>query len=180
MLKLTIRTEEGFDSENSRFVPLETFELELEHSLFSVSKWEAFFEKPFLNDEEKTTEETLWYVRAMTLTPNVPPETFTKLSDDNIRDVNAYITSKQTATWFKNKKVAGVMARTITNEVVYGWMIALHIPFECQYWHFNRLLTLIQVCNESNTPPQKKNPRDLANERRELNRKRREASGSKG
>lgn len=180
MLKLNVRMEEGFDAEKAQFVTLSSFDLELEHSLFSVSKWESFFEKPFLNEKDKSTYETLWYVKAMALTPDVPPEVFAKLSDADVTEINTYISSKQTATWFKETPANGTLGRTITSEVVYSWMITLGIPFECQHWHFNRLLTLIKVRNEENQPPAKKSKADMARERRELNRKRREQYGTSG
>lgn len=173
MLKLTVQIEEGFDDATQSFVPTETFELELEHSLASLSKWESIFEKPFLGHNDKSPEELLAYVEIMTLTPNVPAEVYLKLSKENVQAINDYMNAKMSATWFREDPSVKSSRETITTEIIYYWMFSLQIPIECEHWHFNRLLTLIRVFNEKNAPPAKKKSRQqLAAERRALNEKR--------
>jgi hypothetical protein len=179
MLKVTVVLEEGYDEQTQEFVVMSSRELKLEHSLVSLSKWESQFEKPFLSTEEKTQDEILWYIRAMSHA-EIPPEVFAKITPGNISDIQSYISAKMTATWFKEEKAATFSREVITAELIYYWMIGLSVPFECQHWHLNRLLTLIRVCNEKNKPAKKRSARDIAAERRSINEARLKATGSRG
>lgn len=172
--------DEYYDEEKKEFFVPDEFTLELEHSLASLSKWESREEKPFLGREEKTNAETFAYIRDMVITPNVPEKVFESFTVDNLRAVNDYINAKMTATWFHEMNNRRSSQEVITAELIYYWLVAHGIPFECQHWHLNRLITLIRVCNEKNKP-QKKMPRQTAIQRqREINAARRAKHGTRG
>lgn len=179
MLKLTIVLSESYDDDKQEFVN-ETVELELEHSLVSLSKWESKHEKPFLGNKDKTNEEAIDYVRCMILTPDFDPEVLNYLNEDNLSEVNTYIEAKMTATWFRESKDNRPNREQITSELMYYWMSSYQIPWEAQYWHLNRLFTLIRVFNAKNATQEKKTPQQIAAERRALNEQRRKQNNTKG
>lgn len=181
MLNIIIPSTELFNDDTNEFITLKEQTLALEHSLVSLSKWESKWCKPFFSNNDKTREETLDYIRCMTLTQNVKPEIYRCLTNENIEEINNYITSPMTASWFKDKQSRGGIGQTITSELIYYWMISLNIPFECQKWHLNRLLTLVRVCNEENSRGEKKvNKRDIAKQNAAINAARRNKYNTKG
>ena len=180
MLQITIPECELWDSDKQEFVNIKEQTLQLEHSLVSVSKWEARWNKVFLSKEEKTVEQTIDYIKCMTITQNVKDEVYNGLTADIITKINDYISAPMTATWFSNENQSHKSNEKITSELIYYWMISLNIPFECQKWHLNRLLTLIKVCNIKNTPPKKMSKHDLASRNAALNAARRKQYNTTG
>lgn len=179
MLKIFVPSAELYDERTERFVTVNGRELQLEHSLVSISKWESKWKKPFLDNQVKSRDETIDYIRCMTISQNVDPNVFVCLTDANIEAVNRYIDDSMTATTFKNSQKKP-NRQIITSEIIYYWMIALEIPMECQKWHLNRLLTLIRVCDEKSQPGKKKSRKDIIAENRALNQMRRARTGSRG
>ena len=180
MLQIKIPSTEAWDENKEEFVQTSHEQvLQLEHSLVSISKWEAKWCKPFLTKEDKTYEETLDYIKCMTITQNVKDETYNRLTKSNIDETNNYISESRTATTFSDNK-SGTNREIITSELIYYWMISLNIPMECQKWHINRLLTLIRVCNVKNTSPKKMNKREIASRYASLNAARRKQFNSRG
>lgn len=180
MLVITIPATEMFDENKQEFFTLEEQKLQLEHSLVSLSKWESKWCKAFLTKNEKTIEETLDYIRCMTITQNVDPSVYSRLTRSNIEEINNYIAAPMTATTFNENGQKSNNREIVTSELIYYWMIALNIPMECQKWHLNRLLTLIRVCNIKNTPPKKMSKRDIASRNASLNAARRKKLNTKG
>ena len=179
MLKITIPATEMFDDRTQEFIPCSEQKLQLEHSLVSISKWESKWHKPFLSREEKTYSETIDYIKCMTITQNVDPAIYSRLTNANVEAINKYIDDPMTATTFSNKQ-QGQGKEIVTSELIYYWMIALNIPMECQRWHLNRLLTLIRVCEVKQTPPKKMSKKELASRNASLNAARRSKLGSRG
>ena len=180
MLRITIPAVEQWDEAKQEFIYTKEQTLSLEHSLVSISKWESKWCKPFLTKQEKTFEETLDYIKCMTLTQNVDPEVYNYLTNENIKEINEYIGAPMTATYFSDEKTSKTSREQVTAELIYYWMIALNIPFECQKWHLNRLLTLIKVCNIKNQPPKKRSKKDIMSRNAALNAARRKQLNTKG
>jgi hypothetical protein len=179
VLQLRVVTAEDFDETTSSFVPAVEITLRLEHSLVSLSKWESKWEIPFLTKTPHTREQVLDYIVMMNLDEEFPEDLLNRLDDDHITKINEYIEAKMTATKIRN--VSNKPSNEIvTAEIIYYWMIAMNIPFECQHWHLARLLALIQVVNAKNAPPKKMSAAAAATERQRLNAERRAATGSKG
>lgn len=179
MLTIRVVLQESYNDSTNEFTSDDVV-LELEHSLVSLSKWESQFEVPFLSTKDKTTEQILWYIRAMTLTPNIPPEVFQHISQDNIDNINEYITANMTATRFSARPEQKFSREIITAELIYYWMTAHNIWIECQHWHVNRLLALIKVCNLKNAPPKKMSKQEAASQQRTLNAQRKAQLGTRG
>lgn len=180
MLTIHVPASELWDEQKQEFISIKSQELRLEHSLVSLAKWEAKWQKPFLDKKGMEPEEMLDYIRCMTLTQNVSPLVYTHLSAENIKQIKDYIDSPQTATTFHNLNQRGGNGETITSELIYYWMVSLQIPFECEKWHLNRLLTLIKVCGVKNEPAKKMNQKAIRSQNASLNAARRKRLRSKG
>lgn len=180
MLRITIPAVEQWDEAKQEFIYTKEQTLSLEHSLVSLSKWESKWCKPFLSKQEKNFEETLDYVKCMTITQNVDPEVYNYLTNENIKAINEYIESPMTATYFSDEKTSKTSREQVTAELIYYWMIAFNIPFECQKWHLNRLLTLIKVCSIKNQPPKKRSRKEIMSRNAALNAARRKQLNTKG
>lgn len=182
MLQIDIPQIEYFDEKMERFVSVEATSFQIEHSLISLSKWESKWNKPFLDNKAKAPEELIDYIRCMTLTKNVDSIAYLNIPEDILKKINGYIEAPMTATWFSNDKTKNKRnsREIITAEIIYYWMITLNIPFECQKWHLNRLLTLIRVCSIKNAPPKKMGRRDILRNNAKLNAVRRQHLNTKG
>ena len=171
MLQITIPASEKFDERTQEFVYTKEQTLQLEHSLVSLSKWESKWCKCFYSKQAKTYEETLDYIKCMTITQNVDPEVYNNLTQENLEQINKYIEAPMTATYFAEDRNGKYSREQITS---------LNIPFECQKWHLNRLLTLVRVCNVKNQPPKKMSKSQIMSRNAALNAARRKQYNTKG
>ena len=181
MLELTITFPELYDEGKGEFIPAKPPQtLKLEHSLVSLSKWESKWCKPYLTKVPKTTEEVIDYIRCMTLTQNVDPNAYYYLTKEQCDKIADYIEAPMTATHVTIPDDGKRSREQVTSELIYYWMLSLNIPWECQKWHLNRLLTLIKVCNAKNTPPKKRSKQELRASYAALNAARRKKLNTKG
>jgi len=180
MLTLTTEDTEYYDDSNGTFVSVQGRTVDLEHSLVSLSKWESKWCKPFLGKGTKTDYEIRDYIKCMTITKNVPDSFYDSLSEKFLLKINEYIDHKMTATTFSEIHGQSRNTETITAELIYYWMIIMSIPFECQKWHLNRLLTLIRVCSIKNSPTKKMSKQALISRNAALNAARKQQLNTKG
>ena len=180
MLTVRVPLAETFNDDTQMFEVSKSFDLDLEHSLASMSKWEQSFERPFLGSEDKTPEETIAYIMMMAIDPKTPLEIFAKLSKEDFEEINRYISAKMTATWFREEPNHRPSREIITAEVIYQWMIHHNVWLEAENWHINKLLTLLRVCTEKTKQPKKMNRRQQIAERQRLNAERLAKNGGRG
>ena len=173
MLEITVPAAEMFDESTQEFIESKEQTLQLEHSLVSLSKWESKWHKAFLSKREKTFEETIDYIRCMTITKNVDPSVYFNLSKENIEAINRYIEDPMTATYIAEDPNGSIGGDVVTSELIYYWMISLNIPQEYQKWNLNRLLSLIKVCNVKNMPAKKMSQSELMRRHSAINEARR-------
>ena len=180
MLNITVPAIELFDEQKGEFVYGNEQKLQLEHSLVSLSKWEAKWHKAFLSKTDKTDEEMRDYIRCMTVTPNVDPNVYLRLTNENISQIKDYINNPMTATYVSDDKSSKGGREVVTSELIYYWMISLNIPPEYQKWHLNRLMTLIRVCNAKNSPRKRRSRKEIASQYASLNAARKQQLNTRG
>lgn len=183
MLTIKIKGRELYNPATKEFIQVNDTTISLEHSLVSISKWEGKWHKPFISKEKKTREETIDYIKCMTITQNVDPNVYLALTNENINTINEYIENPMTATWFTENKGPNAPRRNseqITSELIYYWMVALQIPWEAQRWHLNRLLVLVRICNIKNQPSKKASKQETLHKNAALNAARKKKLGTTG
>ena len=180
MLQIRLERQEFFSEADEKFIVVPETIVCMEHSLVCISKWESKWHKPFLNKDAKTPEELMDYFRCMIVRPTPDDKIVGALFDFHLAEIMAYIEDSMTATWFNEKENKKFGREIVTSEVIYYWMTALNIPFECEKWHLNRLLTLVRICNIKNQPPKKMGKKGTMQSNKALNAARRGRMGSKG
>lgn len=182
MLTIIVKGDELFNEETQEFFSEDDVVLELEHSLASLSKWESKFKKPFLATTEKTDEEVKGYIEAMTLSSNFSQGVFSRLTPENLNEINEYIASPYSATTFTEygNHRGPRSSEIITSELIYYWMTIYNIPFECEHWHLNRLFALLRIANIKNSKEKKMSRSEAAAQQRSLNAQRKAQLGTRG
>ena len=174
MLKLTIPSQNIWDESNETFYDTEEITLELEHSLLSISEWEAKYKKPFMDKSyDKTASEMLDYIHMMCLDKTIPIEKLTNLTPENVRKIKTYIEDERTATTLTKEQLGKPSREIVTSELIYCWLVQQQIPFEVEKWHVSRILMLVNVVSLKNQPPKKSNPIEAMNRARNIKKSRR-------
>lgn len=181
MLQICIPGGESWDEKNEVFIYGQDTIINLEHSLISISKWESKWHKPFTLQKLTDYSDIVDYIKCMTVTPNVNDEVYSRLTKKNIDDVLNYMGDSMTATTITEAGPKGHRNKEIvTSELIYYWMVALQIPFECQKWHINRLMTLIRICSIKNQPEKSMSKRNIMQQNAAINAARRKKLHSRG
>ena len=179
MLRIIVPGGEYYDSSKQEFLYSKDTELQMEHSLISVSKWESRWHKAYNTNREKTAEELLDYFKCMTIN-RVDQEVYDRLTTKNIEDIINYINEPMTAVYFPAHEDQRGSGDVVTSEVLYYYMVTLGIPFECEKWHLNRLIALIEVCSIKTASPKKMSKSQIARRNSKINAARRKMNKSKG
>lgn len=188
MLKVTIPATKLYDEKRNLFINTKEQTLQLEHSLISISKWESKWCVPFFGktkDDHKTAEQSIDYIRCMTITQNVDDDVYYALQSHPaiVKEITSYIAAPMTATWIREDPNKTGHREIVTSELIYYWMLSYGIPLECEKWHLNRLMMLIRVFNAKNNSNSTNGPKGMSREsaaaRRNLNRQRQAAARSR-
>ena len=154
-IKLHINEKEIYNDKTNEFFKVKAQDVTLEHSLISISKWEAKWHIPFADEKlakKRTVEQSLDYFRSMCLNPDTDPNFVFALNRSQIDELGKYIQNPMTATTINYIQKQNHKKEVVTAELVYYWMTAYNIPFSCEKWHFNRLMKLIELCAVKNDP----------------------------
>lgn len=185
MLTITIEEQEFYNADTNMFFKTKPQTVRLEHSLISISKWESFWKKPYLPSRLSPgisgSKEELHYLKCMILGNEPSDHVITTLQMNHRKEITDYIGDKQTATIIHRIGEKEIKpGATITSELIYYWMIKFFVPFECEKWHFNRLMALLDVCALKEKGNKNNLSRvDSANWRHKLNEERRKAWASR-
>lgn len=178
--QITIQGGEIYNPATNEFVQVPTTTLLLEHSLVSLSNWEFKWEEPFISDKEHTPEQMLDYIKFMTLTKHVDPNVYLMLTPENVEEIRAYIEKKGHANTFRRSDEHKRKKEFTTAETIYYGMFAQGIPKECEKWHLNKLLALIEFMSIKNNPGKKMSKKDLYKRHSSINKANRKRYHSKG
>lgn len=156
VLDLYVPGKEFWNSELQEFIYTKDVTLHLKHSLVSLTRWEQHYKRRFLDDGPKNEEEYRFYIQCMTLNKDVDPLVYTVLQEDDIKKVTDYLHDSMTATTLPKQNNNRSNSEKLSSELIYYYMSALNIPFECEKWFLNNLIILISIASIKNNPQEKK------------------------
>ena len=156
VLDLYVPGKEFWNSELQEFIYTKDITLHLKHSLVSLTRWEQHYKRRFLDDGPKNEEEYRFYIQCMTLNKDVDPLVYTVLQEDDIKKVTDYLHDSMTATTLPKQNNNRGNSEKLSSELIYYYMSALNIPFECEKWFLNNLIILISIASIKNNPQEKK------------------------
>ena len=156
VLDLYVPEKEFWNSELQEFIYTKDITLHLKHSLISLTRWEQHYKRRFLDDGSKNEEEYRFYIQCMTLNKDVDPLVYMVLQEDDMKKVTDYLHDSMTATTLPKQNNNRSNSEKLSSELIYYYMSALNIPFECEKWFLNNLITLISIASIKNNPQVKK------------------------
>jgi hypothetical protein len=167
VLELTVPGVEFYDEGTNIVTIVKPTTIQMEHSLYSLAKWESKWKKSYLSAETHSAEEYADYFRCMTITKNVDPAVYNAILHNPglVKTVMDYINDPATAARFSNYRgnQQGARREFITAESYYWQMVDLGIPFEpCEKWHLGRLAALIRFIHIKDGGSGKMNKKELA------------------
>ena len=152
-----------------------------EYSLKVLYDWEGKWKKPFLKGN-LTDEEIIDFYRMMAL----DPIDIQFITEDVMQTLAEYVSDTHTATTFtslpdgQNGNNSFSKSKVYTAEQLYALMFINHVPLEFESRNLNRLLTVLRVIGNYNTPPKKMTKQEIFKQNAELNRQRKEQLKTKG
>ena len=161
----------------------------LEHSLYTISKWEAKYHKSFIKEKNKTPEQMEYYVRCMIVKPEYSsPEEIDKFlifrlmnEGNNNERISNFLNDTMTATYFRPDPNKPQNTETITSELIYYWMVKCELPVDLmEHWHINRLLVLIEVFSRKDAPKKRRSARSIMEQNDYLNEQRKKQWNTRG
>ena len=166
-LLLHVKENHGWDYARQEFIDVAEQDVELEHCLLAIARWESKWKTPFFVDH-LSAEQWTDYIGFMAL--DVPDFRFAySLSNEQIKEVIDYIQTPQTATWFSEENKSGKKEQ-LTTELVYYYMAQVPLPFElCERWHFSRLMSILRIAGIKSQPEKKMSFNQIAAQNRALN-----------
>ena len=156
VLDLFVPGTEFWNATTEEFVYTKDITLHLKHSLVSLTRWEQHYKRRFLDDGPKNEEEYRFYIQCMTLNKDVDPLVYMVLQEDDMKKVTDYLHDSMTATTLPKQNNNRTNSEKLSSELIYYYMSALNIPFECEKWFLNNLITLISIASIKNNPQEKK------------------------